>query len=703
MHEARLPEGLPSAWLLDCEVFADAIAPDPDLTISQWAEERRILTSLSKEPGPWRTARVPYAREIMDELSPRSPTQEVTFAAGTQVTKTEIGNNFLGFVMDWAPGPIMMVRPTSQSVKRGSKLRIKGMIESVPTLAGKISESSRDGSNSETLKEFPGGVLILAGANSASDLKSEAVRYLFEDELDEYPDDVDGQGPADELAEKRTDTYSYKRKIYRASTPTEAGRSKIWKHWLRSDRRRYHVPCPHCDEVQVLKWAQMRWTTRSVYEVTLADSGEIVEVPPGTEGAAERDTGELLECWYDCEACSERIDEHHKTAMLAAGKWIKENPHSRRAGFHLSALYSPLGWYSWATAVEKRLEADKDPTGVLLKAWTNTVLAEPYAGNGESVSDLDLKARAEGYRLGAVPMGGLMLSASVDVQGNRLEVKVKAWGRGEESWLVDYQVFHGDTETAAPWEALDLYLGRSFPHECGAELRILATGVDAGYRTQTVLDWCRRRRNRHVFPLRGQSQAGKAVLGRPSAQDIDHKGIKIPNGVELWPIGTDTAKTEIYARLQIQTLDEKGRPAGGPGAMHFPLGLPDDYYKQLSAERLVTKYIKGYPRRVWEKDAGERNEALDLEVYAYAAAIYAGLKRARWDQIESGMRLTAGDLFVDAARRRAQQAEAGAKDQPISSVPPAVAIAPAAALPAGVPYRPPVNQGRRVRHPGVRH
>jgi phage terminase large subunit GpA-like protein len=256
-------------------------------------------------------------------------------------------------------------------------------------------------------------------------------------------------------------------------------------------------------------------------------------------------------------------------------------------------------------------------------------------------------------------MGGLLVTASVDVQADRLEVKVKAWGRGEESWLVDHQVIHGDTETTQPWVELDEYLQKQFPHECGATLRIGATAVDAGYRTQTVYAFCRPRTHRHVFPVRGQSQPGKTILGRPSDQDIDHNGQKIHGGVKLWPIGADTAKSKIYARLKI------AEP--GPGRMHFPLGLPDEYFKQLTAERLITKYVRGYLKRVWEKEAGERNEALDLEVYAYAAAIYLGLTRnLPWDRMEATLRSTAQDLFVKSQAETANganRAEIGARVQ----------------------------------------
>jgi phage terminase large subunit GpA-like protein len=576
------PPGLTSAWQLDCDIFAEAIRPDPDLTISEWADAHRILSpESSAEHGPWRTERVPYTREIMDALSPTDATTEVTFVAGTQVAKTETGNNFIGYIIDVAPGPAMMVYPTSNTGKRTSKTRLAKMIEAMPGLRGKISDKQRDSANSASLKQFPGGVLVIAGANSAAELKSQPVRYIFEDEVDEYPDDVDGQGPADELAEKRADTFERNKKIYRTSTTTIKGRSKIWRHWEKSDKRRYHVPCPHCQERQVLVWTQMRWETRKRWEVVRSDDGVIVEVPEGTEGAKPRDTGEVIEVWYECGHCSARIEEHHKGWMLERGAWIAEAPWVKgHAGFHLSALYSPLGWYSWTTAVKKRLEADKDPSKKLLKTWTNTVAAEPYADEGEKVSDLTLKERALGdaqrpaYRLGTVPRFALLLSAAVDVQHDRLEVAVKGWGREKESCLVDYQVIHGNTETAAPWEALDEYHTKKFPHASGAELRITAMAVDSGYRTQTVYDWCRLRSHRHIFPVKGQTTPGKRILGIATPQDIEHNGRKIAGGVLLYPgrqrhrEGRDLRAPEDRARrARLPALPDRaaGRLLQGPG------------------------------------------------------------------------------------------------------------------------------------------
>jgi phage terminase large subunit GpA-like protein len=471
------------------------------------------------------------------------------------------------------------------------------------------------------MKEFPGGHLVLAGANSAAELKSSPIRYLFEDEIDEYPDDLDGQGPADKLAEKRTTTFRGRRKIYRCSSPTKAGKSKIWAHWLRSDQRRFYVPCPHCQHEQVLIWAQFRWEVKKVWEIVDAE-GVVHEVAPGAPGAVGRDTDNVTAVWYECEHCEKRIEEHHKTRMLLSGRWLRENPDSPRAGFHLPSYYSPLGWFSWREVVEERLEADRDPTEQLLKVWMNTVAGEPFTARADTVGHDEVSKRGEDYSLGTVPAGGLMLTAFVDVQADRLELVVKAWGQGEESWLVDYQIIFGDSEATRTWDELDVYLQRQFAHESGALLGISAVGIDSGFQTQTVYSFCRTRGHRMIVPTKGRSEPGRAILGRPSAQDVKEDGKVLPEAVKLWPLGVDTAKQKIYARLKIE------KP--GPGYMHFPLGLPLEYYKGLTAERQTHKYVRGYLRLSWEKHATERNEPLDCEVGAYAMAILAGIARMDW-------------------------------------------------------------------------
>src|SRR5512135_658083 len=299
--------------------------PDPLLTISQWADKYRTLSQrASAEPGPWRTDRTPYLREIMDCLSPSSTVERVVFMKGAQIGGTECGNNWIGYVIHQAPGPMMAVQPTVEMAKRNSKQRVDPLIEESKVLRSLVSDArSRDSSNTVLSKDFPGGVLVMTGANSAVGLRSMAARYLFLDEVDGYPGDVDGEGDPINLALARTRTFS-RRKVFLVSTPKITGMSRIEAAYEESDKRQYWVPCPTCREFQVLKFSQLRW-------------------PKGQPEKAV----------YACDHCGQEIANHQKQWMLPRGEW-RANPgpdwDRKTAGFHLSSLYSPVGWFSWGDA-----------------------------------------------------------------------------------------------------------------------------------------------------------------------------------------------------------------------------------------------------------------------------------------------------------------------------------------------------------------
>lgn len=591
------------------EGFFSGLLPDPNLTISEWADAYRVLSQkAAAEPGRWRTSRTPYLREIMDCLSPGSPVEEVVFQAGAQVGKTESGNNWIGFVVHHAPGPMMLVQPTVDTAKRVSKQRIAPMIEETPVLRDRIAESkSRDGGNAMMSKEFDGGVLILTGANSAVGLRSMPVRYLFLDEVDGFPHDVDGEGDPVKLAEKRTTTFS-RRKIYKCSTPTVKDLSRIEREYLGSDQRRYFVPCPHCDHHQHLRWANVKWT----------------DDDPTTAA-------------YACEECGTLIEERHKTWMLERGEWRAMAPEngSRVAGFHLSALYSPLGWKSWASIVREFLEAKGDAS--LLKTWVNTILGETWEEEYSSKLNAEgLEARVEFYEPGHAPARVLLVTAGVDVQDNRLAITRYGWGRDEEVWTLDHQEIYGDPARPELWKQLDDVLFQPIKHEIAKDLVVSAVAVDSGgHFTSEVYQYARERKDRGVIAIKGQSQRGKGPIGKPTKVDINFRGRTLKGGAEVYPVGSDTIKGTIYARLR--------HNEEGPGFYHFHAALGDDFFQQLTAEKQTVKYVKGFPIREWTKKAGARNEALDCAVYAYAALqwLYTRFNRKTiWDQFERKLEIT---------------------------------------------------------------
>ena len=582
--------------------WREGLMPDPMLTLSQWADEHRVLSSkASSEPGRWRTSRTPYLREIMDCLSPSSPIERVVFQKGAQIGATEAGSNWVGFVMHHAPGPMMCVWPTVEMAKRNSRQRIDPLIEESAALRELIAPArSRDAGNTILAKEFRGGVLVMVGANSAVGLRSMPVRYLFLDEVDGYPLDVEGEGDAISLAEARTRTFA-RRKIFIVSTPTIAGASTIEREYLASDRRRYFLPCPHCGHMQWLRFEQLRW-----------DKGR-------PEGAA-----------YICEGCDDAIEEHHKTWMLDNGQWraTARGP-ARTAGFHLSSLYSPLGWRSWGeiAAAWEVATATETKSAAAIKTFRNTELGETWVEEGEAPDWQRLLERRESYRIGTVPWGGLLLTAGADVQKDRIEVSVWAWGRGKASWLVEHRVLMGDTARAAVWNQLGALLDETWPHASGAEMPLQRLAVDTGFATQEAYAFVRGCQDSRVMGIRGVPK-GAALIGTPTAVDVTIGGRKLRRGVKVWAVAVHIAKLELYNNLRKAcSVDEvSGELIFPEGYVHLPQ-VDGEYLQQLCAEQLLTRRDRnGYPLREWQKHR-ERNEALDCAVYARAAAAACGLDR----------------------------------------------------------------------------
>lgn len=569
--------------------WAEGWRPDPLLSVPDWSDANIILTSKDgPEPGPYRTSRTPYVRGIGDCLSVTSPFETVIWIAGAQVAKTRTGLNWVGSVIDNTPGPMLFVLPTVDLAKKVSKQRLGPMIEATPALRAKVAEAkSRDSGNTMFEKEFPGGMLLMTGANSAAGLRSMPIRFLYGDEIDAWPDDIDGEGDPLDLAEARTNTFA-RRKIFYTSTPTVKGLSKIEKAFDRSDKRFYFVPCPHCGHKQTLKWKD----AAGAYCLTFKrdEHGRIIK---GSVG-------------YICEACGVIIEERHKPYMLEHGEWIPTAPgDGKTAGFHLSSLYSPLGWKSWEEIARQFLRSKDDPSK--LKTFVNTVLGESYTEDGDEVDPNSLKSRLEEFPA-EVPAGVGVLVAAVDVQADRLEVKVKGYGEEEESWDIAFQQIHGDPGQQDVWDDLDTFLRTEFQHESGAMMGIRAAAVDSGFQSEMVYRFCKARASRRIHAIKGDNRVAKDVLSRPSMNNRYRAKVFLVNSA--------SAKDVIYSRLRIK------RP--GPGYIHLPAWADDEYLAQLTSEKCVRRYAKGRGSiREWIKTR-ERNEGLDLEVYCLAALYMLG-------------------------------------------------------------------------------
>lgn len=602
------------------------LAPDPVLTVSQWADRHRILSSrAASEAGPYRTARTPFMRAIMDALSPKDPARRVVFMKAAQVGATEAGNNWIGFAMHRAPGPFLAVQPTVDLAKRLSQQRIDPLIDESPDLRELVMPSrSRDSGNTVLGKRFPGGQLVLTGANSAVGLRSMPARWVFLDEVDAYPGDLDGEGDPVALAEARTISFGHRSKVFLASTPTIKGLSRIEREYAVSDQQRYHVPCPDCGALQWLKFERLRW-----------DKGQ-------PEGAH-----------YICEHCSAGIQERHKTWMMdeanGAG-WratasLEVQEAARQAGiagFHISGLYSPLGWLSWEE-IARSWEAAQDNTSAL-KTLKNTVLGETWQEKGEAPEWQRLYERRESWRIGSAPTGVLALTAGADVQRDRIEIDIWGWGRGLRSWLVDHVVLEGDTARDEVWGDLTEFLSTTWAHASGVEMALARLAIDSGDggTTDQVYRWVRSVGGGMVMAVKGVGGFDRATpVDGPTYVETSESGRKLKRGVKLWKVAGATFKSETYRwlRLAAPTDEDLGAGAEWPsGYIHIPAGTTSEWVKQLTAEQLMTiRTRQGYQKLEWQKTR-ERNEALDCRVYARAAAWLMGIDRwdeRRWQALEA--------------------------------------------------------------------
>jgi len=609
------------------EIYTEAARrgskPDPMLLVSEWSDQHRILTTRSSpEPGNWRTSRTPYLKGIMDALSPSDRTEFVIFMAGAQIGKTECGNNWVGYNIHLAPGPMLMVQPTTDMAKRNSKQRIGPLIEDCPALRSLVREArSRDGGNTVLAKEFPGGILVMTGANSAKGLRSMPCRYLFLDEVDGFLGDVDGEGEPCDLAITRTNNFA-RRKIFITSTPTLQGRSRIENYFSLTDQCFYFVPCIYCGRMQTLRIEQLVWKR-----------------------------GEPETALYHCESCGRGMPDHAKNTILPRGQWrATAKGDARMRGFQLNSLYSPVGWLSWEQVARKHDQAGKDPEK--RQVFCNTILGRPWQDEGE-VPDVDrLYERRESYQIGIVPKGGLILTAGADVQVRRIEVEVVAWGRDKQSWSVDYRVIEGDTSQPQVYDKLAELLDEDFPTVYGQPVRIAKLAVDTGFNTLAVYDFVRKMSPQRVMGIKGDVRTASFVAA-PSLIEHGPQGRALRYGVRLWPVNSAIGKEELYRWLRTSVPDHEKGESWPVGFCHFPQ-YSKEYFEQLCAEQLVSKLVAGYRRTSWEK-IRDRNEALDCRIYARAAAASLRIEAytpARWNELEKTLTLNEPPVMKPASAKK---------------------------------------------------
>ena len=595
------------------QTFADTVKPDPYILMSEWADEKFQLAEYSAEKGSYRLDRTPFMREILEELSPQSSTQDIVLMKPTQLAGTTGSLILICFGIDTGIGDMLMMMPTDAMAKRFSKKRLAKTIAIMPDLRNKVRPAkSRDSANTILDKVFSGGSITLSGSNSGASYRSDTYRVVIGDDLDGFDLDIGGEGDPGELLDARTGAINNS-KIYKNSTPTLKDTSLIYREYKSSSQGKFCVPCPSCGALQYLLWGGVDAKFGIKFE--------------------RNDDDDIIDIYYQCEYCPYQIYEHEKPRMIESGEYVHKYPNRKKRGFTYNALYTPLGWKNtWTRLAEKFLIANKElRAGRVEKmiTFTNTMMSEPWEGPGEQPSWELLAARVEPYEEKTIPAeaGLVVLVCSIDTHDTRLDVLVKAFGRDEESWLIYHTKIHGDPNSPEVWEAADMIINAGYETEDGEVYKIISVHVDsAGHRTHAVYNYCRVRAPKTVA-IKGAVKEAAPIIGRPTMQDVTFGGQTIKGGCQLWPIGTHQAKILIYSRLELS-----GR---GGGVYHWPDGTTDEYFKEVTGEKLKLKYVNGRPVYQWTIEPGRSNHALDLEVYAYAAAIRAGINRPGfWDSVE---------------------------------------------------------------------
>lgn len=557
-----------------------AFKPPERYTVSEWADNFRVLTSVSAEPGRWRTNRTPYLKEPMDRFT--DPLiEKIVLCFGAQLGKTETELNMIGYTLDQTSSPTMMVYPTDTIAKFASDKRVQPMIKSVKSINDKFDENSK-------LLELDfnnGNYMVLVGANSPSSLSSRSIKYLFFDEIDKYPAFAGKEADPIKLATERTKTFVDK-KIVMVSTPTvESG--NIWQAFMSAnERRQYYVPCPHCGVSQTLKFKQIKWPEEH------NDNADMI-----------RDTA-----YYECEHCGERIYDKHKMEMLRSGEWRAVNKSQskiRSVSYHLSSIYSP-----WVTFGDVAYEfKNSKGTPATLMNFINSWLAEPWKSS-KTKSTQNMEFTQSNYPCGVVPDKAVLLIASVDVQLDHFWWEVRAYAPGVKSYLIDYG-------QASTWEDLEeIIINREYPSEYGESRQVMKAGIDSGFRTDEVYQFCSRFPE-VCIPVKGSSN--HSTMAAPYTMTSLEKGVV--GGLKLYVLNTDYWKDFIFARM-IRLADEDG-------TIHLYKECPQEYSDHLrSEEKQEIRNVKtGAVTVQWKPLTSHPvNHLLDTCTYNAAVADIAGVK-----------------------------------------------------------------------------
>lgn len=552
--------------------------PPSDESTSEWADKYRIIAGKgAAEPGPWRTDRAPYQREIMDSFSDRA-IHDIAVMSSAQMGKTDTALNMVFRMIDLDPGPSLLVTPAEDDYENYSKERLTPNIEATPRIRAKVYSGS-----TISQKNFPGGFLAMTGAISPGGLKSRPIRYLFMDEVDGYPASAGTEGDPVSLAQKRTQNFFNAKRVY-TSTPTKKATSRIFRLFQKGTREEWEITCRHCGEHSQIVFDDVRFT-RQV-----------------TEENSEQKDYEVTDAVWRCPHCRKTMTEYE--VKRAPGQWVAYNPKARQRGFrsfHLNAFLSP--WADWKLICKKFLDAKDDPE--LLQTFYNLELGLPFEHQESTAIPEMLLLRREHYKA-EVPNGVLVITIGIDTQDNRLEYEVKGWGRNEESWGIQYGVIPGRADEEETWEQVDALLDREWEMENGKKIRAAVAFMDAGgHFFDEVVEHCAARHTKRIYPIKGDNKETGPLV---------HHTKSTKKGLNLFYLNVFAGKRAILYNAGIQ------QP--GKRYMHFPdnedAGYDEAYFKGLISEQVKLVKKKGVYVEEWVK-IHTRNEPLDCANYARCA------------------------------------------------------------------------------------
>jgi phage terminase large subunit GpA-like protein len=638
---ATAPQRL-SASRAIAAAIARAIAPRKPLTVSQWADTERWLSSKeSPREGQWITDHNPLLREPMDCLSRGSGVHDVTILFPIQFGKTMVEINALGYTMDHDPCPIMVVLPDDITKDAWTLQKFNPMIENTPAVQRALTtQNSRDSANQRAFKDFAGGQLFIEHGKTASRLALRTAKRVLVDELDKFVAALpSGEDPL-ELLKGRTSAYPTSYQRCYIGSPGIKGISRLDELYENSDQRTYHVACPHCGHEQPLTWPGLQWTP------------------------------DRKQSWYVCRENGCMIEEFNKTDMIARGRWVPKAPEVKSRGYQANCLYYPIGMGPrWLDLVNMWLDAQGDLPK--LQVFVQERLAEAW----ENAATRNVKAskvaeRAESYPLKVAPRGVLEVTAGVDTQDNRLCIHIVGWGRSKKSWTLDYDELPGDPAEDYVWTLLTDRLNQPIECEGGGILRVAAVAIDMmGHKTEDVKAYVRRNVVRRPMAIYGAKQNTAVPLARPKLQDINWRGQVDKRGVKTWPVGTVAIKDLLFGWL---AADGDPEIVGPDGRTKVPRELADrfvHYSKELPesfCKGLVSEVFNPKTNRYEKRKGGVRNEPLDTWVYAYAAACHPELRLPRrnkheWDAAEAR-------LIASGGQAEAQTETPAPKSAPLQNI-----------------------------------